>query len=541
MIHIKDNLTAAVFIVVSLFAVQLMFADSFWEGSITTAAYGTLPENGMYGASNAFPLNSKVVVSNPQNGKQIEVVITKRLDNPSIFLALSGSAGAELGISRGSIINGTVLLPSTGSAVADGSSDEVLSQDPEVNPSAGSGDGELALIENYINKELGGEDSAAVVSSKPVEPVLPEAEPVKEKPAEETAVQAKTAPVETEAVSEEEAPAAETAEKANKPEPSAETPPAEPDVPTLTELPGAAPPSSVVPPAAEPLPEMTAEEETVSEVPVVVEFEKPVTSVTEERSFRADSLPEITETEIERPEVVNLIASPEEKTFTSPKVVIPELSSDKIAGREERPDVVALAEASAAEEKSTGIKIASVEIPEIKEEPAPEAAEKPAEKTAESENVPEKTAAKEPPVSENVEIVLKPAEPKPPKPEVASEIKPAPAAEAEAPVEVPKAISEAVERGAAEEVAEKRSYLLTEKLEKNAYYLQLGAYNEEYSAKGLADTLTDRYPVTVLVRNGKDKVSYKVMVGPLNEDEGGTMLFNFKSEGYKDAFLRKGK
>ncbi len=537
MIHIKDNLTAAVFVVVSLFAVPLMSADSFWEGSITTAAYGTLPENGMYGASNAFPLNSKVVVSNPRNGKQIEVVITKRLDNPAIFLALSGSAGAELGISRGSIVNGTVLLPSSVSTGESGNSDEVLSQDPEVNPSAGGSgkDGELALIEDYINKELGGKSPEAVVSDKPVEPVLPEKEPAAAAPAEETPAAAKTAG---------------KAEPSSEPE--AETAVPEPDVPRLSELPGAAPPAAVVPPITAPLPEMAAEKENVSDVPAVVEFEKGETAVTEERTFRADTLPELTEADIETPEVINLIATPKEKTFTSPRVVIPDLSSEKVSGKEDLPDMVALAEAPAVKEKSAEIEIAS---PEIKKEAAPETvAEKPAEKTAEPEKTSEKAAAGELPVSENVEIVLKPAEPKPPEAEKTAteenvteaaavpEIKPS-AAEvpAEAPAEVPKAIAEAVERGAAEDVAAKQPYLLTKNLDKNAYYLQLGAYNEEYAAKGFADTLAGRYPVTVLVGNSKDKVSYKVMVGPLNEDEGGTMLFNFKSEGFKDAFLRKGK
>lgn len=553
MLHLTNKgivVAIAVSIAVFLFSSSLLFADSFWEGSITTAAYGTLPEEGMYGASNAFPINSKVVVTNPQNGRQIEVVITKRLDNPSIFLSLSGGAAAELGISRGSVINGTVLLPvSSQSNGAESNSDKVLSQDPEINPSAGGENGELALIEEYINKELDGNTSVPVPEQK-IEPVLPEKEEAaaasveKVEPVEDTASKEEPPPVEK--VPEVTA-ASESQDKTEKievpaPEPvkETETPPPVPvetvvkeaDSPQLAVIPGVSPGISPLPPVSAPLPELIAGEEVLTEVPNVVAFSKPEVPVPEARGFRADSLPEIAKTERETPEVVNLIAHPEERNFTTPPVSIPELSLVKAAGREDLPEIVALGQAAAAQEPAVEVAVAA---PEIKEIYAPDAVK---EKT--EENIAKPPADEGPAAAgtaENVEIVLKPAEPKPPESEkIAEEVIPE-----KAPKEVPAAIAEAVERGAAEVVALNKPYLVTGELDKNAYYLQLGAYKEEYAAKGFADTLVDRYPVTVLVGNDKDKVSYRVMVGPLNEDEGGTLLFNFKAEGYKDAFLRKGK
>ncbi len=536
MLHLTNKgivVAIAVSIAVFLFSSPLLFADSFWEGSITTAAYGTLPEEGMYGASNAFPINSKVVVTNPKNGRQIEVIITKRLDNPAIFLSLSGGAAAELGISRGSIINGTVLLPaSLQKKGPESKSDKVLSQDPEVNPSAGKDDGELALIEEYINRELGGSASVPALEQK-IEPVLPGNDETavlveKEEPVKEAAPK-----VETPAV--EEIPA-ETA-AAESPVP-VETVVKEPDSPQLTALPGVYPGITSIPPVLAPLPELITEEEVLSEVPHVVAFSKPEALIPEARGFRADSLPQIVETERETPEVINLIAYPEEKNFTTPAVSIPDLFPEKAARIDDRPEVVALGQAAATQESALKVAIAA---PELKEIPVPEAAEEKAEEKIAEKPVEEAPSAVE--TAENVEIVLKPAEARPPEaaknPEEVT-VEPAVSAE-KAPEEVPEAITEAVERGASEVAALSKPYLVTGELDKNAYYLQLGAYREEYAAKGFADSLVDRYPVTVLVGNDKDKVSYRVMVGPLNEDEGGALLFNFKSEGYKDAFLRKGK
>ena len=558
MLHLTNKgivVAIAVSIAVFLFSSPLLFADSFWEGSITTAAYGTLPEEGMYGASNAFPINSKVVVTNPKNGRQIEVIITKRLDNPAIFLSLSGGAAAELGISRGSIINGTVLLPaSLQKKGPESKSDKVLSQDPEVNPSAGKDDGELALIEEYINRELGGSTSVPALEQK-IEPVLPgndetaalvekeesvkEAAPKVETPAVEE-IPAETAAAESQVRAEKiEVPVPEPVKEVETPSPEpVETVVKEPDSPQLTALPGVYPGITSFPPVLVPLPELITEEEVLSEVPHVVAFSKPEALIPEARGFRADSLPQIVETERETPEVINLIAYPKEKNFTTPAVSIPELSPEKAARIDDRPEVVALGQAAATQESALKVAIAA---PELKEIPVPEAAEEKAEEKIAEKPVEEAPSAVE--TAENVEIVLKPAEARPPEaaknPEEVT-VEPAVSAE-KAPEEVPEAITEAVERGASEVAALSKPYLVTGELDKNAYYLQLGAYREEYAAKGFADSLVDRYPVTVLVGNDKDKVSYRVMVGPLNEDEGGALLFNFKSEGYKDAFLRKGK
>jgi len=84
------------------------------------------------------------------------------------------------------------------------------------------------------------------------------------------------------------------------------------------------------------------------------------------------------------------------------------------------------------------------------------------------------------------------------------------------------------------------NYNVTRVLSEDSYYLQIGVYREQYSALDIAGRLGGTYPVTVLVSESADTINYKVMVGPLGQDESGAVLYSFKSTGYPDAFLRKG-
>jgi len=46
--------------------------------------------------------------------------------------------------------------------------------------------------------------------------------------------------------------------------------------------------------------------------------------------------------------------------------------------------------------------------------------------------------------------------------------------------------------------------------------------------------------VTLYVEERAAAAPYKLMIGPLNEDESGTLLYTFTSQGFRDAFVRKG-
>ncbi|MBT3275303.1 MAG: SPOR domain-containing protein, partial [Spirochaetales bacterium] len=177
-----------------------------------------------------------------------------------------------------------------------------------------------------------------------------------------------------------------------------------------------------------------------------------------------------------------------------------------------------------------------------------------------------------PPVydTDSVDIVLEAAEPRPPEPrigqadlldaaegdepeenvEVAVLVEPEIAAETAAVVETePEAATVVVEvveeietretietaEIPAEEIPDYTTMLSTE-----SFYLQLGVFAEAKSAKRLQTDLEETYPVTVYLAEGSERPIYKVMVGPLNQDESGALLFQFRTRGYPDAFVRKG-
>ena len=80
-----------------------------------------------------------------------------------------------------------------------------------------------------------------------------------------------------------------------------------------------------------------------------------------------------------------------------------------------------------------------------------------------------------------------------------------------------------------------------ESLDNNSYYLQLGAFRDLNTAEDILTQLQrDSYNVFVY-KNGKlrDNLN-RVLVGPLNNDERGSLLTWIRSLGYPDAFSRRG-
>ena len=72
-------------------------------------------------------------------------------------------------------------------------------------------------------------------------------------------------------------------------------------------------------------------------------------------------------------------------------------------------------------------------------------------------------------------------------------------------------------------------------LPKNRWYVQIASYGNVENIEKTVNKYS-KYPLN-LVPNGKG--AYRVIVGPLNEDEYASVLKKFKAFGFKDAFLRK--
>lgn len=136
-------------IVVALIVGQaaLLSAQSSWEGSAVVARYGEFPPGGLYAASNTFPLNSLVDVTNTATGRSARLIIANRLDDSGVFLLLSETAADELGVARGSSASvraEPVQLP--GLTAVEPNQDLPFHPDPDVNPAASLGDPNTPII-----------------------------------------------------------------------------------------------------------------------------------------------------------------------------------------------------------------------------------------------------------------------------------------------------------------------------------------------------------------------------------------------------------
>ncbi len=543
-------------------------AGSVWDGSVSTARYGYLPQTGLYAASNAFPQNTLVTVTNPETGKSVDVTVLERLEDNNVFLALSADAADAVGITYGDLFYGQISEQNKKSGADE--NDLPYNPDPDINPSAASEDyTELTVIQNYIDNELGGTDSTILNKpgiDKPVENIpqsnLPD-EAVAVEPAADITSSPDKPAAEPVAPEESVVPAESISEKEDIPrienmpmeDVYISTPKEELPVPDILE--------NNEPSVSTPVVEQ------VEDIPVLVGMDA-FAPVLVTLSNPGTELPKIPVPDSDKPVVSLLSVEPAENNQQPGIDVLPELPIIGIEDvKEETPTAVTLMYDVAPVEQEKAItptlpqiseKEQAVDKPEVSSVDTPSPVNEGGPELAELEPAivrPEKAGS----IPENVEVILEPSEARPPVVEEVVEVPPVPDTVHPEPVGEPELAEAAEPEIAAEtEIAEAaepvkavetikepvatevdaNSYNVTKALSKGSYYLQLGVYREEYSALALAGRLGSTYPVTVLVSEGSDFPKYKVMVGPLGADESGVVLYSFKSRGYPDAFLRKG-
>lgn len=566
-----------------VFPVSAVWAQQGWEGSAIVGRYGEFPPGGLYAASNAFPLNSIIEVTNPDTGRTQRLIVAQRAENPGVLLVVSQTAAEELGVSRSATFRvqvEPVEMPPLTSVPP--SEDLPFHPDPDINPRAAVGDPNAALLQPGVP---GVPEAAAEAAEAPSEePELAESaaeEPeVAEAPPEGPEVRAEESTEEPEAIAEadeapEEAPA-------DVPEPDPETIPA-PGV-------GPGPPSVTVLPEAEPGPEKETpggvegpEVEEPEEAPVIAEEpegpgEKDLfPPAPEDELYAALATPArpeeeavVTElpmtlvdeaVEVEADTLGPQFPNPVELTVTLPEppaVETPEATDLAPPRPEERAPTGELAMAAPGEAAGPDMSEELAERPDRPEGPVTEiplriveAIEPP---KAEEERITRPT--REP--GEEV-VSLEPAEfrpPEPPEPEGEESLTPEerPEGQPEEPrlTEAPEPPGEApaesrpmpAERpagrtgvAAAEpEASPDRGELpLTSRLSEEGYYLQVGAFSDPQGAQAAVTRLGADFPVKVVPSAGD---IYRVYVGPLEEDERGAVLYLVRARGYRDAFLR---
>jgi hypothetical protein len=403
--------------ILSLACGMAVSAQKVWEGTVVAGRYGDFPLTGYYGASNVFPRNSLVNVQNISNGKVVQIIISGRLEDPAMFLAVSRQAADALELQRNDSASVRVSLAAGGSeALMPAYADLPYSSDPEVNPAARAGD-----VNSVVEKDLPFREKKDRGRASPVPAV-----PVPETPSAE-------------------APAAAA--------PATEEPPSI---------------SNRVP--ANGAGKLEIKESPFAELPE----EKP--SISERIS--AENSPRVDEDWV----LEDVEAAP----------VPPEGAAAGELPVPGEPEPESILVAPAGPEPASAPAIAEPETPE----------------------------------TETI-VTLEPAQAKPPAEDTASAIDSIIAAIPETP---------ASGGGWAEE-----NLPLVKSLPGKSYYLQVASHKNPESVKPVVDNITATYPIypVVVLAEPGDNPFYRVMVGPLKEDERGLMLRQIKAKGYHDAFLRE--
>lgn len=602
-----------------------VWAQTDWEGSAAVGRYGEFPPGGLYVASNTFPLNSLIDVTNPATGRRARLIVVRETGDSGVFMLLSEAAASALGVTG----NATATVRATpvqlpGLTSVDPNQDLPFHPDPDVNPSASLGDPNASIMTPRSLRE----DAADVAEESPAArtATAPAISPAESVAAAEAAVsgpepEPETAPEpEPESAAVAEAPPEPEPEPEPEPQPEltpesaavAEAPP-EPETPSEPEPdpvieedesaaeaapPAIAPPSLAVviepdgPDAAvEPTSEI-AEESTPSSIEAMTPPEDSIiAAAVPDREDEFGELPEVdlsgaivvdvtdplpespnpVQVVVELPEVEDT-ATPqlselmperpvlEENEIALPIAPLDELESEPVLatprGEEDEPVASALPEPAEPAEPEEPGDVAAEAAPEREElrpglipedaivslEPAEFRSPDPPEPTVD-DVVAETPAEEELEAPENIAVVsddeTAAEEPAPPEEEEAAPtVAEADAeAESEADAEV-EAEAEPVRPRTAERVTEITDLPIVSDLDGDASWVQVAAFSNPQSVRRTIDTLGAGVPVAVLSQPSGDAALYRVYVGPLSEDEKGSMLFRVRSRGFRDAFVR---
>jgi len=104
----KKRLIIAFVVVAS---VLLFLGASPWEGSAAIAPSGELPATGYYVATNAYPRNTVVDITNLETGKSTRVIVSNTLTNPGLLAVVSRQAGELIGMRTGSVSRLRMIQP----------------------------------------------------------------------------------------------------------------------------------------------------------------------------------------------------------------------------------------------------------------------------------------------------------------------------------------------------------------------------------------------------------------------------------------------
>jgi len=101
-----------IFAFIVIASVLLFIGASPWEGSAAIAPNGELPITGYYVATNAFPRNTVVDITNIETGRSTRVIVSNVLTSPGLLAIVSREAGELIGMRAGSLSRIRMIQPS---------------------------------------------------------------------------------------------------------------------------------------------------------------------------------------------------------------------------------------------------------------------------------------------------------------------------------------------------------------------------------------------------------------------------------------------
>ncbi|MDR1025642.1 MAG: septal ring lytic transglycosylase RlpA family protein, partial [Treponema sp.] len=122
-------------LLLTLLSLSLIGA-SVWEGAAALAPRGDLPEEGYYAATNSFPQNTVVDITNLETGRSIRAIVSSGLNTPGLLAVLSPDAAGRIGLGTKTIGRIRMTQPEDPIAFSRFTEGLVASGDPDYDPAA---------------------------------------------------------------------------------------------------------------------------------------------------------------------------------------------------------------------------------------------------------------------------------------------------------------------------------------------------------------------------------------------------------------------
>jgi hypothetical protein len=123
-------------VLVLILALAVLSGASVWEGAAALAPRGELPEDGYYVATNSFPQNTVVDITNLETGKSVRAIVSSGLNTPGLLAILSADTASRIGLSVKTIGRIRMTQPEDPIAFSRFTEGLVVSGDPDYNPEA---------------------------------------------------------------------------------------------------------------------------------------------------------------------------------------------------------------------------------------------------------------------------------------------------------------------------------------------------------------------------------------------------------------------